>query len=246
MNAAGRGQVPRSRRTAPGSGPVARRRRSDPFRFDQGRLDELPDGCHLLAGADEVGRGCLAGPLVAAAVVLDYRTQPKRLLKGMTDSKALTARAREELYYRVLQAAREITVVAVSAERIDEEGLHRCNLRALGQALGSLSGYHLALVDGFELGRPQLSAQRLIDGDWRSAVVAAASVVAKVTRDRLMGELDALHPGYGFASHVGYATKQHQAALLEHGPCPLHRRSFARVRALVAGGEVESVPVVED
>jgi ribonuclease HII len=223
----------------------ARGRRSDPFRFDRSRLELAGGEASLLAGADEVGRGCLAGPLVVAAVVLDYRSDPARRLKGMSDSKALSREAREDLYGRILVHAREVSVLSVAPGRIDEDGLHRSNLRALGQVLASLSGYHLALVDGFDLGLPQLSAERLSDGDWRSAAVASASIVAKVTRDRLMAQLDASYPLYGFARHVGYATRDHQEALRSHGPCPLHRRSFALVRTLSDGGSAGSLASLE-
>jgi ribonuclease HII len=199
-----------------------------------------------MAGADEVGRGCLAGPLVAAAVALDYERDPRRLLKGMTDSKALTPESREVLYYRVLSAASGVSVVAVAADSIDEQGLHRCNIRALTTALERLeTRYDLALVDGFDLRRPDLRAQRLPSGDWLSAAVAAASVVAKVTRDRLMREMDLLCPGYGFDSHVGYGTRQHQDALRRQGPCSLHRRSFSLVGAILRGEEVGDCPGCE-
>jgi ribonuclease HII len=235
-------------RSDKGQKKVARRkRRSNPFRFDRGRLSISGPGAAVVAGADEVGRGCLAGPLVAAAVSLDYGRNPEHLLKGMTDSKALTPQAREGLYRQVLRSARGVSVVAVSSQSIDNEGLHRCNLRALGLALEGLHGdYDLALVDGFDLRRPDLGAQRLPGGDWLSAAVAAASVVAKVTRDRLMREMDLLHPGYGFAHHVGYGTREHQEALRNQGLCPLHRRSFSLVGAILRGEEVGECPSCDE
>ncbi len=218
---------------------VARRpgsRRSNPFRYDEKRLQALGDTACRIAGADEVGRGCLAGPLVVASVVLDYRKRPASRLKGLTDSKALTAKHREELYPRVLAAADRVSVVAVTPGRIDAVGLHRCNLLALIEAFERLQGgYDLGLVDGFDLRRPDLKADRVIGGDWLSAAVGAASIVAKVTRDRLMHHLDEHHPGYGFAEHVGYGTKTHQRALRELGPSPIHRRSFSLVASLCAG-----------
>lgn len=203
-------------------------RRSCPFRFDRSILAEKAPGGTVVAGADEVGRGCLAGPLVAVALTLDYRQDLATLLAGLSDSKALTLAAREALYPRLLLAAHRIVLVVVSPRRIDEVGLHRSNLLALAQSLEGLRGaYDLALVDGFELSRPDLRSIALTDGDWRSAAIAAASVVAKVSRDRLMRGLDPLHPQYGFCDHVGYGTRRHREAVAAHGPCPLHRLSFA-------------------
>ena len=221
--------------TRPGSRAGARR--SNPFRYDRHLLSErMPEGA-VLAGADEVGRGCLAGPLVAAAVTLDYRQTPERLLVGLSDSKALTPAARANLYPRLLRAVGRISLVAVCPCTIDEAGLHRSNLAALARALEGLEGeYDLALVDGFSLGRPDLRVHAVPDADWRSAAVAAASVVAKVARDRLMHRLAEIHPHYGFEEHVGYATRRHREALREHGVSPLHRRTFAPVAALLDGG----------
>ncbi len=208
----------------------AQRRRWDPVRFDRRRLQEFSPDATAVAGADEAGRGCLAGPLVTAAVVVRYDHLPPRALAGVDDSKMLTLRAREELYGRILAAAERVSVVAVSASTIDRTGLHRANLQALAQALAGLEGdYDLALVDGFDLCRPDLRAQALVGGDGKSAAIGAASIVAKVTRDRLMRALDADHPEYGFAAHVGYGTRQHWQALRIHGPCALHRRSFTGV-----------------
>ena len=219
----------------------------DPFRFDLNLLRELsgivwPEGRDTrrrsaamdlrLAGADEAGRGCLAGPLVAAAVILDYARAPFPGLEDLTDSKVLSARARESLYPLILRSAVRVSWVACSPSTIDEDGLHRCNLSALARALENLRGeYRLALVDGFELAFPQLRAQAVKGGDHRSAAVAAASVVAKVVRDRLMRALAPLYPDYGFEEHVGYGTERHMEALRRHGPCTLHRRSFQGVAA---------------
>jgi ribonuclease HII len=203
-------------------------RRWDPIRFDRRRLADLGPDARCLAGADEAGRGCLAGPLVAAAVVFDYSRVPARALAGIDDSKALTRARREELYGRILTAADR--VVSVSAGTIDTRGLHRCNLAALAQALAGLAGaYDLALIDGFDVCRPELRAQAVVGGDGKSAAVGAASIVAKVVRDRLMRGLDDRHPDYGFAQHVGYGTPRHREALRLYGPSVLHRRSFAGV-----------------
>lgn len=227
--------------------PASRRtgsRRSNPFRYDEKRLERLGEESCRLAGADEVGRGCLAGPLVVASVVLDYRKRPASRLKGLTDSKALTEKHREALYPQILRAAERVSVVAVSPARIDREGLHRCNLLGLIEVFERLQGaYDLGLVDGFDLRRPDLKLDRVVGGDWLSAAVGAASVVAKVTRDRLMHQLDQHHPGYGFAEHVGYATKTHQQALRDLGPSAIHRRSFSLVASICAG---ESLRLFDD
>ncbi len=208
------------------------KRLSDPFLFDQGFLDSScgRDDDLRLAGADEAGRGSLAGPLVAAAVVLDYKDAPFRSLKGLTDSKLLSSQTRERLYLDILSSAKRVTWRAVSAGTVDRCGLHRSNLAALAQALEACAGsYSYALVDGFDLGRPELRASGLVRGDYKSAVVAAASVVAKVVRDRLMRSVAPLHPEYGFDIHVGYGTPRHLEALRAHGPCRLHRLSFRQV-----------------
>lgn len=183
-----------------------------------------------LAGTDEAGRGCLAGPLVAAAVVLDYSEPGLAALKGLTDSKLLTVAVREAMFGRILISARRVSWTACSPQTIDERGLHKCNLACLARSLELLEGdYRLAVVDGFDLRRPDLDARAIVGADYKSAAVAAASVVAKVVRDRLMRALDQFHPQYGFAEHVGYATRRHRDALRENGPCRLHRMSFQGV-----------------
>lgn len=226
-----------SRRGRAGSGGPRRRRFSDPFRFDRSLLEEVRlsgggdrSGGLLVAGADEAGRGCLAGPIVAAAVVFDYGRPPRAELKGLTDSKLLSRAMRESMYHSIMCSAPRVTWVACSAPTIDAQGLHCCNLSALSRALELLHGdYRFAIVDAFDLHRADLRARGIVGADFKSAVVAAASVVAKVVRDRLMRNMDPRHPGYGFAEHVGYATGQHREALLEKGPCALHRRSFQGV-----------------
>jgi ribonuclease HII len=208
------------------------KRGSDPVRFDRALLAGVcEEGRDLrLAGVDEAGRGCLAGPLVAASVVFDYSCLSTDPLEGLTDSKLLSSAAREAVYPRILAAAAGVAWVTFSPDTIDEVGLHRCNLAALGRSLELLDGgYALAVVDGFELSRADLRARTVIRADYKSAVTAAASVVAKVVRDRLMRRLDERHPGYGFATHVGYGTRAHKEALRVLGPCSLHRRSFRGV-----------------
>jgi ribonuclease HII len=185
----------------------------------------------FVAGADEAGRGCLAGPLVAAAVCLDVTrlTGPRaRPLALLNDSKQHTAASRDVLFGAVLACAEQVAVCAVPAPDIDRFGLHRSNLAALERVLRQLRPTpELCLTDGFAIAADDLPHQRLVGGDARSAAVAAASIVAKVTRDRLMHRLSARYPGCGFDSHVGYITPEHTRAVRELGPTPIHRRSFA-------------------
>jgi ribonuclease HII len=210
-------------------------RASDPFRFDRALLLEAAgleaDRDDLrLAGADEAGRGCLAGPLVVAAVVLDYARAPFPLLSGLTDSKMMTPGSREAIYPRILASAARVAWTACSPGTIDEKGLHRSNLTSLAHAIEMLCGeYRLAVVDGFDVKRPELRARALVGGDYKSAAVAAASVVAKVVRDRLMRAMAPAYPAYRFEEHVGYGTSAHREALRRLGPCPLHRLSFQGV-----------------
>ena len=211
-------------------------RASDPFRYDRAVLDgveglESHGACDLrLAGADEAGRGCLAGPLVVAAVVLDYSRAPFPLLAGLTDSKLMTLGAREAIYGGILASVSRVTWTAFSPASIDSRGLHRSNLAGLARVLEALGGeYRLAIVDGFDLKRPDLRARALVGADYKSAAVAAASVVAKVVRDRIMRALAPAYPDYGFEEHVGYGTGAHREALRTLGPCALHRLSFQGV-----------------
>jgi ribonuclease HII len=200
-------------------------------------------GVRFVAGADEAGRGPLAGPLVAAGVLFDYETLrgPRvRQLARLNDSKQVPPDDRERLYTAVLASATRVSVRVVSAADIDREGLHRSNLAALRSVLTDLAPpAEACLVDGFRLGDEAPPHRAVVDGDTKSAAIAAASIVAKVTRDRIMRRLDALYPRYGFSSHVGYITQVHTAAVHEHGPCAQHRRSFnarayGRQDALVA------------
>lgn len=209
------------RRAAPRSG-------SDRVAFDRG----LCSG-GTVAGADEAGRGSLAGPLVAAAVCFDYARLARpalATLRQMDDSKRLTAQRRAELYDEVLRYAQQVVVVCRSPRTIDRDGLHATNLSALAGALGAISPRADAyLVDGFALQALSLPHRAVVGGDGRSAAIAAASIVAKVTRDRLMARLHVRYPVYGFDRHAGYATPAHRTALLETGTCELHRLSFASV-----------------
>ncbi len=189
-------------------------------------------GFSPVAGIDEAGRGACAGPLVVAAVALD--SAAIRRLPGLADSKSLPADAREHLYEDVTRHAVDWHVLAIPAREVDAFGLHACNIAGMRRALAGLRcrpGY--VLTDGFPvqgLGSPALAVWK---GDQVTASVAAASVVAKVSRDRMMAELDTRYPAYGFARHKGYVTPDHMAALLAHGPCPEHRFSYANVIGVV-------------
>jgi ribonuclease HII len=187
-------------------------------------------GVRYVAGADEAGRGSLAGPLVTAAVLFDYgklRDHRVRALALLNDSKQLTADEREQLFRAVAGCAQGIAVRVIPPEVIDRDGLHRSNLRGLRETLGDLCPpAEACLVDGFRLGQFAPAHTAVVDGDTRSAAIAAASIVAKVVRDRTMRRMDALYPQYGFASHVGYITPGHSAVVRERGPCDIHRLSF--------------------
>jgi ribonuclease HII len=215
-----------------GASPGAQRRRlirsRRLFSFDRGL------GTRFVAGADEAGRGCLAGPLVAAAVLVDYGSlspADRRALGGLHDSKQMSPERREELYPAVLRAAVRVSVAVRCARGIDARGLHVTNLEALASALERLAPGDAAtcLVDGFPLHDCALPHRAVVEGDGTSAAVAAASVVAKVTRDRYMRRAARLHPGWGFEEHVGYSTPEHRAAIERLGISPLHRRSFQSV-----------------
>jgi ribonuclease HII len=191
-------------------------------------------GFTLVGGADEAGRGACAGPLVTAAVVLPEGKRGE--VPELADSKLLTPAARERVYDQVVARALSYAVVVVPASEVDARGLHRSNLEALRRALGRLAPRpDYVLVDGFRvdgLGVPGLAVWK---GDRVSACIAAASVIAKVTRDRMMTDMHELYPQYDFAQHKGYITPDHAAALTRHGPCPEHRMSYANVAAVVAG-----------
>ena len=187
-------------------------------------------GARFVAGVDEAGRGSLAGPLVVAGVLLDYgclRDHRVRPLAQLNDSKQLTPAERQELFRAVVGCAAKISVRIFSAREIDRNGLHRSNLAGMRSALWSLAPpAELCLVDGFRLGPTAPPHTAVVDGDTKSAAIAAASIVAKVVRDRAMRRIDAVFPHYGFSSHVGYITPGHSAVVRERGPSSIHRRSF--------------------
>jgi ribonuclease HII len=187
----------------------------------------------MVAGVDEAGRGCLAGPLIAAGVLFDYERltiREQRMLGALNDSKQHTSQAREELYPLIIRTAVKVAVVSRCVRGIDANGLHNTNLAALGDAMlrvtDGVQGEVACLVDGFSLPSLALSHRAIVDGDATSAAIAAASIVAKVSRDRYMHLADTLHPGWCFAEHVGYSTPVHRDAIRKHGVSPLHRMSF--------------------
>ncbi len=190
------------------------------------------EGCAWIAGIDEVGRGPIAGPVVAAAVVLDPRAVPA----GLGDSKALTERRRNELFEAILLSA-HVGIASVPAEEIDRINIRQATLAAMVRAFNALPlpagmPFHTmrALVDGNDPPPLPCPVETIVKGDAHIASIAAASIVAKVTRDRIMRRLGRDYPAYGFASHVGYPTPAHKAALAESGPCPFHRHSFAPLK----------------
>ena len=205
---------------------TARRRSSGRrlFAFDR-RL-----GARWVAGADEAGRGCLAGPLVAAGVLFDIEsltTRELRALSRLNDSKQHTHEVREELFPIVMRTAVKVCIVSRSARTIDARGLHKTNLAALHDALqGVARPGCICLSDGFPVRDLGYEQRAIIEGDATSAAIAAASIVAKVTRDRYMRRADELHPGWEFATHVGYSTPEHREAIQRLGVSPLHRLSF--------------------
>ena len=179
-------------------------------------------GFARIAGVDEAGRGPLAGPIVAGAVVLAHPVE------GLNDSKLLTEAQRELLYAQLMDGAHAIGCAVISAEQIDTRGIQQANYGAMTGAVEQLAPLpDYLLVDGFRIPGCAVPHLRIVKGDRRSQSIAAASIIAKVTRDRLMVAYDAQYPGYGFAKHKGYGTGEHLDAIRRLGPCPIHRRSFA-------------------
>ncbi|HVF34549.1 MAG TPA: ribonuclease HII [Candidatus Saccharimonadia bacterium] len=196
----------------------------------------LPPVAGHIAGVDEAGCGPLAGPLVVAAVVLD----PAREIRGLADSKVLTHERRCVLAARIVERAIAYAIVVVEIEEIERVNIFHARMNGMRRTLERIAGCVAiaeARIDGNHL-PPGLTwpARAIIDGDALDRAIGAASILAKVERDRLMVELDAAHPGYGFASHKGYSTPEHFAALDRLGPCPIHRRGFEPVRRLLQPG----------
>ena len=181
-------------------------------------------GSRAIAGVDEAGRGPLAGPIVAAAVMLG---EP---VPGVDDSKRLTEKQRESLFETLMSGPHAIAFEAIDPATIDANGIQSANYAAMAGALAKLDpAPDFALVDGFTIRGCMLPQLRIVKGDQRSQSIAAASIIAKVTRDRIMHELNVKYPEYGFASHKGYATQRHMDAIQTYGPCPIHRKSFAPI-----------------
>ncbi|MDP3718566.1 MAG: ribonuclease HII [Acidobacteriota bacterium] len=180
-------------------------------------------GFVCVAGVDEVGRGCLAGPVMAGAVILD----PQRRIDGLADSKALTAAQRDRLHEEIVSKAIAWAVVSVTPDEIDRINIHQATLQAMRRAVLALAPLPDAvLVDAFRIPSLPMAQRGVIGGDRRSSAIAAASIVAKVTRDRMMHELHRADPRYGFDRHKGYATAEHLAAVARFGYSPQHRRTF--------------------
>jgi ribonuclease HII len=192
-------------------------------------------GFRRIAGIDEVGRGSLAGPVVAAAVILPERHR----IKGLRDSKVLARARRELLYEQILDRAEGVGVGLMEVEVIDRINILQATKLAMRDAVARLptAPDHL-VIDALSLREIDLPQRPIIDGDAISASIAAASIVAKVTRDRICSEFDARYPVYGFARNKGYGTRRHVEALLREGPCAWHRRSFAPLRLMLAGEQL--------
>ena len=185
-----------------------------------------------ICGIDEAGRGPLAGPVVAAAVILD----PGRRINGLRDSKVLNPARRVELAQRIRERAIAFAVAEASVDEIDELNILQASLLAMRRAVDALQVVpEYALVDGNQMPRLTLPGRAIVAGDALEPAISAASILAKTARDAMMRTFDALHPGYGFAQHMGYGTPEHLDCLHRLGPCVLHRRSFAPVRGMVDG-----------
>jgi ribonuclease HII len=221
-------RTPTSRKSAPAVRaarlPLGEEEIRPTFRRERAAMKR---GVWPVAGCDEAGRGPLAGPVVAAAVILD----PKRVPRGLDDSKKLNAAMREKLYARICASA-HVAVAFAPPARIDRDNILRASLWALARAVAALSiRPRLVLVDGRDRIAADCDCEAVVHGDAFVATIAAASIVAKVTRDRLMARLGLAHPGYGFERHMGYSVPEHFDALARLGPTIHHRRTFAPVAA---------------
>ena len=191
-------------------------------------------GKEIIAGIDEVGRGPWAGPVTACAVILD----PNNIPDGLNDSKVLTAKRREQLFDLIMDSA-QVSCVHVEVTEIDQVNILQATFRAMERAVSHLPIPNHILVDGNKL-PPNLPSQAtaIVKGDAKSASIAAASIIAKVTRDRLMSDLSEAYPGYGWEKNAGYGTKMHQLGLLNHGVTPHHRRSFKPIHNILYSASV--------
>ena len=202
--------------------PIARKE-NYPAEIQQVEQTLRQQGYQRIAGIDEAGRGALAGPVVAAAVILPVNCQ----ISGVTDSKQLTPKKREGLFDEIHRAAVAVGVGCVNNQEIDQINILRATMSAMAEAVVQITpSPDYALVDGTHLPDISLSAKAIPKGDTLVQSIAAASIIAKVTRDRLMIEFDETYPGYGFRTHKGYGTLLHRQAIAQLGPCPIHRHSF--------------------
>ena len=196
----------------------------DLFKFDG---EYFLDPRMSIAGVDEAGRGPWAGPVVAAAVVLPRGAR----IRGLNDSKKLSSKKRDELFIEISRRTPSVGVGIISQDVIDDVNILEATFLAMKEAISRLSGApELVLVDGWPIPGLNIRQCAIIGGDGKSAVIAAASIIAKVTRARIMTEYSVKYPQYSFEKHKGYGTKEHRKALARYGPCPLHRKSFAPVR----------------
>ncbi|MBQ5419949.1 MAG: ribonuclease HII [Selenomonas sp.] len=187
-------------------------------------------GCEFVAGVDEAGRGPLAGPVSVAAVILPHELY----LPKINDSKKLSAKVRDELYDEIMDKALAIKTALVDAKTIDRVNIYQATINGMYESIFGLAQEPQAvLIDAVKLDNLPMVSESIIKGDAKSASIAAASIIAKVNRDRLMDEYDKQYPEYGFAQHKGYGTAQHIEALKKYGPCPIHRLSFEPIRSMV-------------
>lgn len=186
-------------------------------------------GHELVAGVDEVGRGPLAGPVVVAAVILP----PDCFIEKLNDSKKLSEKTREKLYEIIMAKAVAVKWTAVDEKTIDRINIYQASMNGMYEAIYGLDPQpQEVLIDAMPLNRLEIPSQSIVKGDAKSASIAAASIIAKVTRDRMMEDFDRQYPQYGFAKNKGYGTAEHLAALRQYGPCPIHRRSFEPIRSM--------------
>lgn len=195
-------------------------KKNDLYKFEEELYDT---GFQAICGVDEAGRGPLAGPVVVAACILP----PFLRIEGINDSKQLTSKKRHELYKRIMKEALDYNIVFISVEEVDELNIYQATKKGMLEAIRGLklSPDHV-LIDAMPLNELEISHESIIHGDARCASVAAASILAKVTRDNYMEKMDIKYPNYGFKKHKGYGTKLHFEALEKYGPCPIHRKTF--------------------
>lgn len=187
-------------------------------------------GCDLVAGVDEAGRGPLAGPVSVAAVILPHDLY----LPKINDSKKLSAKVRDELYDEIMARALAVKTALVDAKTIDRVNIYQATINGMYESIFGLEQEaNAVLIDAVKLENLNVPSMSIIKGDAKSASIAAASIIAKVNRDRLMDQYDKEYPQYGFAHHKGYGTAEHIAALRQYGPCPIHRQSFEPIRSMV-------------